>query len=64
MVLDHFSKEIDTFEKFEQVIWNCTKNYLGNFILVAIKEECPRQYIDFALDIFKVRFLGGEYNGK
>lgn len=54
-----FSTEVDTFDKFLEVIWNCEKNYLGYFIIQAIKKRMPSPYIDVAFNVFESRFMQG-----
>ena len=54
-----FSTEVDTFDKFLEVVWNCEKNYLGQFIIQAEKNACPSPYSEVAYDAFLSRFVQG-----
>lgn len=52
-----FTEEVDTYEKFQEVCWNCSKNYLGYFILLAWGDNTPSDYLEIACDIFFERFV-------
>ena len=47
-----FTEEVDTYEKFQEVCRNCSKNYLGYFILLAWGDNTPSDYLEIACDIF------------
>ncbi|GEM_PF-5343489 len=52
-----FTKEVDTLDEFREVCWNCTKSYLGYFILLAVENKAPTDYIDIAYNAFLERFI-------
>ncbi len=54
-----FSKEADTFDKFLEVVWNCSKNYLAAFIQLAIEKDCPIKYVEAAKNTYHQRFMVG-----
>lgn len=54
-----FNEEVDTFDKFLEVVWNCSKNYLAAFIQLAIEKDCPIKYVEAAKNTYHQRFMVG-----
>lgn len=52
-----FTKEVDTYDKFEEVCWNCSKSYLAYFILLANEDGGFSDCVDIACHAFSERFL-------